>query len=220
MVTTITLPIEQSTALTRALQFLAADEAIVAPTDTVYGLMCRFDRPQAIDQLYAIKGRPPEKAIPVLIGDSDQLVQLTAEPIDPLTQALADHFWPGPLTLVVPAHSTLPAVLTARQPTVGVRLPDHAWLRALLRQSGPLAATSANRSGQPEAHTVAEILAQLGSRLPLIIADATLDQRDHSQVLPSTVVAIEADQRVQLLRPGPISEQVRHFLQERFGLSW
>lgn len=104
--------------------------------------------------------------------------------------------------------------LTVRQPTVGVRLPDHDWLRALMRQIGPLAATSANLRGQPEAHTVNEILAQLGSHLRLIIADVALDQRDHTNVLPSTVVAVEADQSVRILRPGPISQQVQQFVQE------
>lgn len=216
---TTTIFATESAALTTALQYLALDEAIVAPTDTVYGLMCRFDRPQAIDKLYEIKGRVPEKAIPVLIGESDQLAYLTPKPIAPLAQALADRFWPGPLTIVVPALPTLPAVLTARQPTVGVRLPDHNWLRVLMRQIGPLAATSANRSGQPEVHTASEILAQLGSHLCLIIADAALDQRDHTNFLPSTVVAIEADQCVRILRPGPISQQVQQFVQEQAGRS-
>lgn len=104
--------------------------------------------------------------------------------------------------------------LTVRQSTVGVRLPDHDWRRALMRQIGPLAATSANLSGQPEAHTVNEILAQLGSYLRLIIADVALDQRDQTNVLPSTVVAVEADQSVRILRPGPISQQVQQFVQE------
>lgn len=212
--TTTTLFATETAALPTALQYLTADEAIVAPTDTVYGLMCCFDRPQAIDKLYELKGRPPEKAIPVLIGDVAQLAHLTPEPIAPLAQALADRFWPGPLTIVVPALPTLPAVLTAGQPTVGVRLPDHDWLRTLMRQSGPLAATSANLSGQPEAHTISEILAQLGHRLPLIIADVALEQREHTNILPSTVVAIAADQHVRTLRTGPISQQVQQFIQE------
>jgi L-threonylcarbamoyladenylate synthase len=217
MNTTI-LATAQTAALTTALAYLAADEAIVAPTDTVYGIMCRFDRPNAIDKLYEIKGRPPEKAIPVLIGDATQLPQLTPEPIAPLAQALAAHFWPGPLTIVLPARPTLPASLTARQPTVGVRLPNHDWLRTLIRQSGPLAATSANRSGEPEAHTVAEIVTQLGGRVKLVIADAQLEQRHHTASLPSTVVAIEAEQAVRILRPGPISQQVQHFLQEHWAI--
>lgn len=215
--------IEQSSALAIALQALNNNAAIVAPTDTVYGVMCRFDQPQAIDQLYEIKGRPPEKAIPVLIGDSTQVTQITYAPVSPIAQALADQFWPGPLTLVLPALPTLPAVLTAHQPTVGIRLPDHGWLRALLRQSGPLAATSANISGQPEAHTVDEILAQLGGRVSLIFTDTRLEQRNHTQSQPSTVVAVEtqgaAQPMIRLLRAGAIAQQVQQFVQERLGRS-
>lgn len=217
------LSIEQSSSLAIALQHLNTNDAIVAPTDTVYGVMCRFDQPQAIDKLYEIKGRPPEKAIPVLISDPIQLTQLTPAPVSPLAQALAEHFWPGPLTIVLPALPTLPSVLTAHQSTVGVRLPDHTWLRALMRHSGPLAATSANLSGQPEARTVGEILAQLGGRLELILADAQLDQREQTQIQPSTVVAVEATDEgrpaVRILRAGFIVQKVQQFLQERFSLS-
>lgn len=216
------LSIDQSSSLTIALQHLNADDAIVAPTDTVYGVMCRFDRPQAIDKLYEIKGRPPEKAIPVLISDPIQLTQLTPTPVSPLAQALAAQFWPGPLTIVLPALPTLPGVLTAHQPTVGVRLPAHDWLRALIRQSGPLAATSANLSGQPEAHTIDEILTQLGGRLDLILADAHLDQREQAASQPSTVVAVESadtgQSTVRILRAGFIVQEVQQFLQERFSL--
>lgn len=220
---TAILSIEQSSSLAITLQHLNANAAIVAPTDTVYGVMCRFDRPQAIDKLYEIKGRPPEKAIPVLISDPIQLTQLTPAPVSPVAQALAAQFWPGPLTIVLPALPTLPGVLTAHQRTVGVRLPAHDWLRALIRQSGPLAATSANLSGQPEAHTVDEILTQLGERLELLVADAHLAQREHHTIQPSTVVAVESSDTVQptvrILRAGFIVQEVQQFLQERFGLS-
>lgn len=223
---TCILSIEQPSSLAIALQHLNADDAIVAPTDTVYGVMCRFDRPQAIDSLYEIKGRPPEKAIPVLISDLHQLTQLTHAPVSPVAQALAAQFWPGPLTIVLPALPTLPSVLTAQQPTVGVRLPAHGWLRTLIRQSGPLAATSANLSGQPEAHTVDEILTQLGGRLALILADAHLDQREQTASQPSTVVAVESTDPMQptvqptvrILRAGFIAQEVQQFLQERFSL--
>jgi L-threonylcarbamoyladenylate synthase len=111
-------------ALATALPYLTDDEAISAPTDTVYRLLCRFDRLQAINGLYEIKGRL-EKAIPVLIGEAVQWAQLPPEPIAPRAQVLADRFWPSSLTIVLPTVSTLPAMLTARQPTVGMRLPYH-----------------------------------------------------------------------------------------------
>jgi L-threonylcarbamoyladenylate synthase len=211
--------IEKPLALTVALVQLAVTDVIVAPTDTVYGVMCRFDQPQAIDKLYEIKARPPVKAIPILISQIEQLSQLTPMPLSPIVQALAEAFWPGPLTIVLPALPTLPAILTAQQPTVGVRLPNHTWLRALIDQSGPLAATSANRSGQAEAHTVAEVLTQLQDRVRLVLADLALDQADSATRLASTVVSVTDHQSVQILRAGPIAERVKQFLQDRFALS-
>jgi len=213
------LSIEDPMAIPVALEHLQANRAIVAPTDTVYGVMCRFDQPQAIDQLYEIKDRPPEKAIPVLIGTPAQLAQVTCLPISPVAQALAEHFWPGPLTIVLPARPTLPAILTAHQPTVGIRLPNHAWLRTLLTQSGPLAATSANLSGQPEARTVADVLAQLQGRVELMLADDQLDQANCTQGVASTVVVVEDDQHVRILRSGPIAAQVQALLREKFTIS-
>lgn len=211
--------IEETSTLTLALEYLTANDAIVAPTDTVYGLMCRFDQPEAIDKLYEIKGRPPTKAIPVLIGHPDQLNQLTPMPLSPVVQALVEEFWPGPLTIVLPALPTLSTILTAQQPTVGVRLPNHTWLRELIDQSGPLAATSANLSGQGEAHTVAQALAQLQGRVGLVLADPTLDQENRVDRLASTVVSVTGTHSVQLLRDGPIGARVKQFLQERFALS-
>jgi len=215
----IVCSIEEPTALTLALESLAVNDGIVAPTDTVYGVMCRFDQPSAIAKLYEIKGRPPAKAIPVLVGHLEQLNQLTTMPLSPIVQALAEEFWPGPLTIVLPALPTLPAILTAQQPTIGVRLPNHAWLRELIGQSGPLAATSANLSGQGEAHTVAQALAQLQGRVGLVLADSTLDQADSANRLASTVLSVTGDHAVQVLRAGPISARVKQFLQDRFALS-
>lgn len=216
---TLVRTIEDPEALSLALEQLHADAAIVAPTDTVYGIMCRFDRPNAIQKLYEAKGRPAEKAIPVLIGAIHQLSQVTCLPISPIAQALAEQFWPGPLTIVVPALPTLPGILTAGQPTVGVRLPNHYWLRTLLKQSGPLAATSANRSGQAEAHTVAEVLAQLQGRVELVVADTNLDQADGQINIASTVVAVASQDSVHILRTGPIAHQVQALLQKQFGIS-
>jgi L-threonylcarbamoyladenylate synthase len=113
---------------------------------------------------------------------------------------LAAHFWPGPLTLVIPKHPDLPEAVSATS-TVGVRVPDHAAARALLQASGPLAATSANLSGQPSPSTAEEVRAQLGGRIPLI-----LDGGRTPGGVPSTVVdCLGAEPKV--LREGPISSQ-------------
>jgi L-threonylcarbamoyladenylate synthase len=215
---TYILSIDEPVAQRLALELLQANAAIVAPTDTVYGVMCRFDQPQAIDKLYEVKERPPEKAIPVLIGAIEQLSQVTDVPVSPIAQALATAFWPGPLTLVVPARPSLPGRLTANQPTVGVRFPNYPWLCAVINQSGPLAATSANRSGQPEARTADEVLTQFQGRVELIVVDRKLDEVNR-QALASTVVAVDSDHRVHILRAGPIAHLVQALLREQFRIS-
>src|SRR5207248_551675 len=151
------------------LALLAAQQIIAAPTDTVYGLMGRFDSANAIAALYEAKGRPPQKAIPVLIAQIEQLEHLTPLPVSLVTKVLIERFWPGALTIVMPALPTLLPILTAGQPSIAIRMPAYAPLLKLIRQSGPLAATSANQSGQPDAATATDVLTQLENRVPLVL---------------------------------------------------
>lgn len=204
-------------AIDQAIQLLAAGEIIAAPTDTVYGLMARFDDPAAVARLYEAKDRPPRKPIPVLVGDLAQLAQVTPLPLTPLAERLIARFWPGPLTLVLPALATLPPILTAGQPTVGVRMPDHDALRTLIRRAGPLAATSANRSGAAEARTAAEVLAQLEGRIPLLLADDERDRSPAHDTIPSTVVDVTtlSEGKPLILREGPLGSAIRELLSER-----
>lgn len=191
-------------ALDEALALLDDDQVIAAPTDTVYGVFCRPDRPAAIERLYIAKLRPPQKAIPILIGDADQVGDIAQPPLPPGAADLMADFWPGALTIVLPARSHLPAVLTAGQPTVAVRMPNHDLLRDLLRRSGPLAATSANRSGGPETHSADEVMTELGGRLPLILADPNPPA---TRNLASTVIDLTGPEPV-ILRPGPVAAAV------------
>jgi L-threonylcarbamoyladenylate synthase len=213
------LSIDQPTAQATALAMLRAEQIIAAPTDTVYGLMARFDSAVAIEKLYEAKDRPPERAIPVLIGDLAQLEQLTPIPISPVAQTLIEQFWPGPLTLVLPALTTLLPVLTAGQPTVAVRMPAHAALRTLIQQAGPLAATSANRSGAPDTITATEVLAQLDGRIPLLLAGGASEKDAPRPAQPSTIVDLAQldNGGPRILRPGPIAAAVRECLQLEFG---
>jgi len=204
----------QSSAVEQALALLHQHQVIVAPTDTVYGLMCSFDDATAIEQIYIAKDRPPRKAIPVLIGDIVQLALLTPLPLSPLAGTLSERFWPGPLTLVLPALPALLPILTAGQPTIAVRLPDHTLLRVLIRQAGPLAATSANLSGGADTHTASDVLSQLRGRIPLILADDDQGQRPVHHTTPSTIVDV-ADLNgggPRLLRHGALAEAVRQLL--------
>jgi L-threonylcarbamoyladenylate synthase len=126
---------------------------------------------------------------------------------------LAVHFWPGPLTLVVPKHPDLPAAVSATA-TVGVRLPDHPVARALLRTAGPLAVTSANRTGGANPSTARDVLEQLGGRIALVI-----DGYRTPGGVPSTVVDCTGIQP-QILREGPVSlDDIRTVLGGKFSSS-
>ncbi len=198
---------------------LQAEQIIAAPTDTVYGLMARFDSALAIGKLYEAKDRPPERAIPVLISAVDQLAQLTGTPVAPVAQTLIEQFWPGPLTLVLPALANLLPILTASQPTVAVRMPAHPLLRILIQQAGPLAATSANRSGGADTLTASAVLAQLDGRIPLLLAGDPSEQDPAHPAQPSTIVDLTQlhNGGPHILRGGPIAAAVRQCLQVAFG---
>lgn len=207
--TTRVLPLSEPAARQEALALLAQEEIFAAPTDTVYGIFCRPDSPLAISRIYLAKARPPEKAIPVLIGEMAQLQQVARPPWSPIAERLMERFWPGALTLVLPAQPHLPPILTASQPTVAVRMPAHAELCTLLRQTGPLAATSANRSGGPDTHSATEVLAQLDGHIPLVLME---DANATSQSLPSTVVDVTDPTRPRILRPGALGEAISALL--------
>jgi L-threonylcarbamoyladenylate synthase len=184
-------------AILEAVKVLLAGGLVAFPTDTVYGLGALVSEPRSIRQLYAVKDREANKAIPILLSDPAELDQVAAE-ITPWVARLAQRFWPGPLTLVVPRRPDLPEELSA-QATVGVRMPDHLDALHLLRQTGPLAVTSANLSGQPSATTAQEVLDYLGGLIPLI-----LDGGKTPGGVSSTVVDCTTPDPV-ILRPGPVS---------------
>jgi len=155
----------------------------------------------AVRKLYEAKLRPAGKAIPVLLADAADLA-LVAGSLSGDALRLATRFWPGPLTLVVPRAERVPDEVTAGGATVAVRVPDHDLARALIREVGaPLAATSANLSGQPSPITAGEVVAQLGSRIALV-----LDGGACPGGIASTVVDLTGPAPV-ILRTGPLSMQ-------------
>lgn len=212
------LRLSDVTAQAQALSLLAQDEIFAAPTDTVYGIFAAPDSHRAIELIYIAKARPPQKAIPILIGDISHLAQVAKSPWSPVAELLMARFWPGALTIVLPAQPHLPAILTANQPSVAVRMPAHEALCALLRHTGPLAATSANRSGGPDTHTAAEVMAQLDGALPLVLSDDDAPQMNNTS-LPSTVVDLTHRSGPRILRPGQLGAEVESFLAEH-GRSW
>ena len=154
MTATRVLP-DGDAARAEAVELLRAGRIVAIPTDTVYGIAADLALPDAIERLFAAKRRPPEKAVAVLLADAEQAWSLGVA--SPAAALLAERFWPGGLTLVLPVRPevTLPGVLAAGTPTIGVRVPDHAAPRALAAALGPLPTTSANLSGQPDARDAA-----------------------------------------------------------------
>lgn len=190
------LPASAPDAIARAVELLQRGGIVAMPTDTVYGIGALLTDAVAIERLYVVKGREHTKSIAVLLAGAEQL-PLVAQNASPAALRLAQHLWPGALTLVVPRLPSLPRALSQTD-TVGVRVPNHPLALQLLTASGPLAVTSANRSGQPDALTAQDVLAQLDGRIDLV-----LDGGSTPGAVPSTVVdTIASPPRI--LRPGPI----------------
>ena len=194
------ISIDNKEVIPLALNILKNGGVISVPTDTVYGIVCNVFNPGAIERIYAIKGREVIKALPILIGEIRHLDNITM-PLNLLAQKLAQHFWPGALTLVVPSQPNLPRQLSP-YPAVGVRMPNHGWLLNFLLKSGPLASTSANLSGSPEAHNALEVAQQLVGNVDLIV-----DGGASSLPIPSTVVDCSGPE-IKILREGSISSDM------------
>jgi len=186
----------------RAIKVLARGELVAFPTDTVYGLGVDAFNDQAVRKLFLAKGRALEKAIPVLVANLEQFVDVV-ERTNLTAMRLVEKFWPGPLTIVLEQASDLASAISAYG-TVGVRIPDHPIAQELILEAGPLAVTSANRSGDPEACSAEEIEVKMGAQVHLVVdGGRTLGGQ------PSTVVDCTQDPP-KILRAGPIHEEEIH----------
>ena len=181
----------------RAISILEGGGLIALPTDTVYGLAADPWNGEAVKRLYEAKDRSELKSIPVLLR-GEAAINKVAVDLPERVRAIAEKFWPGPLTIVVRRKSELPSEISATD-TVGVRAPDHEFALALLKKYGPIAATSANRSGKPAAMTAEQVVSTLGGMIDLIV-----DGGETAGGVPSTVVDFTASSPI-LLREGPIS---------------
>ena len=161
-------PDEREAGLTAAVAALSRGELVLLPTDTVYGVAADAFTPAAVTKLLAAKNRGRSMPVPVLIGEASTLAGLVVT-IPPVAQSLAEAFWPGGLTLVVEHAYSLAWDLGEAEGTVAVRLPDDDIARDLLRRTGPLAVSSANRSGRPAATTAEEADAQLGTHAAVVL---------------------------------------------------
>lgn len=187
-------------AIAQAVAYLQAGEAVALPTETVYGLAADATRAEAVAAIYRIKGRPDFNPLIVHVANAAAAAKLAL--FDRRAEILAQHFWPGPLTLVLPLRDDAPLAkaVTAGLDTVAVRVPAHVVMRAVLRQSGLyLAAPSANASGGISPSRAHHVASSLGNRVKLIIDGGACDAG-----LESTIIAVRAD-GWQILREGPVT---------------
>lgn len=193
---TLHLHADDHAAIQAAAELLRFGLPVVFPTDTVYGVGV-LPEAEAVARLYALKGRPAEKGIPILLADAADLERV-ATGISAAGRALMERFWPGPLTLVCRRQAHLPAIL-APDNTIAVRVPDHPVARALIRAAGGAVATSsANRSGEEPTQSGTAALAALGGRVA-----AVLDDGPSPGGVASTVVDCTGERPV-ILRAGPL----------------
>jgi tRNA threonylcarbamoyl adenosine modification protein (Sua5/YciO/YrdC/YwlC family) len=183
---------------------IAAGGIAVVPTDTVYGVACDPRDPAALERIYALKERPESLEIGLLAAATDQLIGLVE--MEGAAVALADAFWPGPLSLVLPARAGAGLAIPRRGVTLMVRVPAHDRLRELLRLTGPLATTSANRHGRPASTSALEAVQSLGEEV-----DAVLDGGPASGRASTIIECTVTPPRV--LRTGPLDlEELRPYL--------
>ena len=194
------LPVEHHSAIEQVAAVIKKGGLIAFPTDTVYGLAAYAFNPDAIEKLFLRKGRDFNKAIAILIGETNQL-SLIASEFSGVARTLSERFWPGALTLVVPIKQTLPKILSPTE-TIGIRMPDHNFALRLLKATGPLATTSANISGGENPLTAEDVVEQLGNNVDLII-----DGGQCPGGIPSTVVDC-THQEIRLIREGGVSRQI------------
>ena len=185
--------------LTQAISLLKRGEVVAIPTETVYGLAADASNDAALRQIYAIKQRPADNPLIVHIASANQVLDFAAE-FPPLAQKLANAFWPGPFTLVLPAKESVSTIVRGSQPTVALRVPSHALTLQLLKESGlALAAPSANKFTQLSPTTAVHVTAGLGEDIPVLDGGAC------EVGIESTIVSVEGD-NWQLLRLGMVSE--------------
>ena len=188
--------------IAQAARLLAAGELVAFPTETVYGLGADAANEGAVARIFALKGRPADHPVIVHVADIQGLAQWSSH-LPRAAIALAEAFWPGPLTLIVPKSARVPSIVTGAQASVGIRCPSHPVARELLREfarvgSGAIAAPSANRFGHVSPTTAEHVRDEFGASLPVLEGGAC------EVGLESTIVDLSRGRAV-LLRPGGIS---------------
>jgi L-threonylcarbamoyladenylate synthase len=199
-------PTTSPAALAAAARALAQGSLVVLPTETVYGIACRPDEPSATGRVFAAKRRPPGLSLPLLVAHAEAAWELGVS--DVRATRLAAAFWPGPLTMVLPrSERSRPWELGERRDSIALRVPDLPLASSLLRRVGPMAATSANLSGQPPLSDRDELVATFGHAVAVYLVLVPGVAPPHGN--PSTVVDLTGEE-MRVLRPGPLTaERIR-----------
>lgn len=184
-----------------AAELINRGEVVGIPTETVYGLAADAMNEEAVRKIFAAKGRPADNPLIVHISSFDMVYDIASE-IPELAYKLAQKFWPGPLTMIMPKSDKIPCVTSGGLDTVGIRYPAHPVAQALINASGKaLAAPSANLSGSPSPTNCARVYEDMKGRIPAII-----DGGESDVGVESTVISFE-DDGIRILRPGKISAE-------------
>ncbi|PWK16287.1 L-threonylcarbamoyladenylate synthase [Tumebacillus permanentifrigoris] len=193
--------------LEQAAMLLRDGETVAFPTETVYGLGANALDARAVDKIFKAKGRPSDNPLIVHIAHRDDVHQLVTH-IPELARLCMDHFWPGPLTLILPCTDAVPANVTAGLDTVGVRMPDHDTALQVIALAGvPVAAPSANRSGRPSPTTAEHVLEDLSGHIAGVVDGGAAGVGVESTVLDVTGAV------PMILRPGGVTrEMLEHLL--------
>jgi L-threonylcarbamoyladenylate synthase len=192
--------------ISKAIDVLQKGGIIAYPTETFYGLGVKFNMPDSLKRLYELKKRPNEKAMPVIIGKREQLTEIVSgewlKCIPSSAESLIEEFWPGPLTLLLPAKEGLSGYLTADTGKIAVRVPGESFALCLAKRAGfPITATSANLSGMSPAENAGMVMKYFDESIDLLI-----DGGKTPGGLPSTIVDL-SEGKINIVREGAISRE-------------
>jgi len=196
----------EQTIIQQAARLIIAGELVAFPTETVYGLGADAFQPSAVEKIFLVKGRPSENPLLVHVSNLAQVQKLALE-VPLIARKLMDYFWPGPLSIILPALPTVPDIVRGGQPGVGLRMPSHPAALALIEATGPLAAPSANLYGRPSPTNALHVRQDLDGKIA-----AVLDAGDTGAGLESTIVDLTSS-KCKVLRSGGTSvEALEEFL--------
>ena len=184
-----------------AARLLKNGELVAIPTETVYGLAANALDGDAVEKIFLAKGRPQDNPLIVHISQTDEILPLV-EGFDDRAKALAEAFWPGPLTIILPKSERIPTQVSAGLDTVAVRMPSHPTARAIIKACGfPLAAPSANTSGKPSPTSAAHVMDDMNGKIAAVVDGGNCDVG-----IESTVITL-AQNTPRILRPGGITHE-------------